>query len=81
MNRSTSKICPYCGGKGKIGITKYLPLAKMIKIMKKHSLTQLRIAELCGLSQAGVSNWFDTRRNTKGVKQAYFEKLAKKGYL
>lgn len=49
--------------------------------MKKHSLTQLRIAELCGLSQAGVSNWFDTRRNTKGVKQAYFEKLAKKGYL
>ncbi len=80
MNRSTSKKCPYCGGKGKIGSTTYSPVSKMKKIMKKHNLTQLKISELCGLSQAGVSNWFDTCRNVKGVKKAYFEMLAKKGY-
>jgi DNA-binding transcriptional regulator YiaG len=80
VNRSTSKKCPYCGGKGKIGITTYLPISKMKKIMKKHDLSQTKIAQICGITQTGVSNWFSDNKNTKGIKTAYFEMLAKKGY-
>ena len=80
MNRSTLKKCPYCGGKGKIGTTTYLPISKMQKIMKKYNLSQVRVAEICGITQTGVSNWFSTIKNTRGIKKTYFEILSKKGY-
>jgi DNA-binding transcriptional regulator YiaG len=81
VNKLTSKKCSYCGGKGKIAITTYFPVSKMKKIMKKYDLSQVKVAKICGLSQPGVSEWFRTNKNTKGVKKDYFEILAKKGYL
>jgi DNA-binding transcriptional regulator YiaG len=80
VNRSTLKVCPYCAGKGKIGITKYLPISKMQKLMKKYDLSQVKVSQICGITQTAVSNWFSTTKNTKGIKGAYFEMLAKKGY-
>lgn len=48
--------------------------------MKKHNLSQVRVAEICGITQTAVSNWFSTFKNTKGIKNTYFEMLNKKGY-
>lgn len=80
MKKSTTRKCQYCGGKGHIAIYKFLPASKMAKLMQKYKLTQAKIAELCGLSQTGVCNWFSKNKKTKGVKEDYFTRLAKKGF-
>ena len=80
MNKSTLKVCPYCSGKGSIGILIYYPTSKMQKLMKKYALSQTEIAEICKISQTAVSNWFSSKKNTRGIKNGYFDLLAKKGY-
>lgn len=80
MRNATHKKCPYCGGKGKIEVVQFLPVEKMSKIMKKHKLTQTRVATLCGISQSGVNNWFKPKTLIRGIKKKYFLILESKGF-
>lgn len=81
MKQETNKKCPYCGGKGHIEIVIYYPASKMAKIMKKHKLSQVKLSEILGMSQAGVNNWFKPRTSVKGIKKKYFDILSKKGFV
>ena len=80
MKKDKIKKCPYCGGKGEVEICVFYPVSKMIKIMKKHGLSQVRVASLLGLSQAGVNNWLKPKTNCRGIKKKYFDILEKKGF-
>lgn len=54
---------------------------KMRKIMKKNNLTQMKLAEIIGISQGTVQGWFTASRNLKGrIKKIYFEILKSRGY-
>jgi DNA-binding transcriptional regulator YiaG len=80
MKNKYEKECHHCGGKGKIEITVFFPVSKMVKIMKKHKLSQLKLSEILEISQAGVNNWMKPNSNVKGIKKKYFDMLAKKGF-
>lgn len=80
MRSKKNKKCPYCGGKGSIEISEFLPVEKMEKLMKKHKLTQVKVADICGISQSGVNNWFNPRTCVRGIKKKYFDIMVSKGY-
>ncbi len=80
MSIKFTKKCPYCSGKGEVRIAHFLPVSKMVKIAKKYKLTQLKIAELIGITQSGVNNWFNPKTCIQGIRTEYFEILKKKGY-
>lgn len=52
----------------------------MQKLMKKHNLSQLKVSEICKITQVVVSNWFSSKKNILGIKNAYFNSLYNKGY-
>jgi DNA-binding transcriptional regulator YiaG len=56
-------------------------IEKMLKIMKKHNLSQNKLASLLGISQPTVSGWFFKGRNLTGrINKKYFDELKEQGY-
>lgn len=80
MKKKESDKCKYCNGTGKHKVTDYLPVSKMQKIVKKYGLSQAALADLCHVTQTCVNHWFNPKVNKKGIKEYYFNILAKKGY-
>lgn len=73
--------CSHCNGTGKIQLMIFYPVSKLIKIMKKHKLSQLKLSKIIGVSQAAISNWVKPRSpNVNGVKKKYFDVLEAKGF-
>jgi transcriptional regulator with XRE-family HTH domain len=50
---------------------------KMRAIMKRNGLSQVKLAEILGITQGSVSNWFNV---TGSVPREHFEVLKKKGW-
>lgn len=88
MDVKTKKIykkCLRCNGTGKLKIrSPYLQTKdtkKMIKLMDKHELNQLKLAKILEISQGAVNGWFHRKTNLNGkIKSIYFEMLKSKGY-
>lgn len=79
-----NKKCTHCGGNLKNPRQPKIltpDTKKMLNIMKRHKLTMMKLAEILGIGQSTVSNWFHEKTNIKGIiKKRYFEMLKLKGY-
>ena len=77
------KACPRCKGKGVVKCRYQIQTKdtkKMLRIMKRHGLTQTQLALHLGLGQSTVTGWFNSETNKYGViKPIYFELLKFKG--
>lgn len=80
------KKCKHCTGTGKIKIRPPYMLTtdtkRMLRVMKKHELTQTALAKILGISQGAVNGWFHRKTNLNGkIKPIYFQMLRNLGYL
>jgi len=78
--KNNRKKCQYCNGKGFKEIEIFYPVDKMVKLMKKHDLSQNKVSALIGVSQAVVSYWVKSKSRAQGIKKKYFDVLLAKGY-
>lgn len=83
------KPCDKCKGTGKTKINRTKPILmtketkKMKLIMKRHNLSQSKLAKILKISQPTVSAWFYPNKNNtyRKIKKKYFEFLKLKGII
>jgi len=77
------KKCNRCAGTGKLKIRSLYVLTadtkRMLRIMKKHELTQFALAKILEISQGTVSGWLHGKTNK--IKPIYFANLKAQGYF
>lgn len=80
------KPCERCNGTGKIKHKQEKldtpHVKRMLKIMKKYDLNQLKLAKILDISQGTVNGWFYKKTNLQGrIKLLYFTQLKLLGYV
>jgi DNA-binding transcriptional regulator YiaG len=79
------KHCDRCKGTGKIKLANTKlntpDVKRLLRIMKKHSMTQLSLAKILEMSQGTINGWFYAKSNPRGkIKKLHFNILKIKGY-